>query len=889
MKRFLFYAIMVCTTMLYAITIGPLTNLDYLPPALDFNSETGIQVIDGIVYLVYTGLIEEGGSSSPGIIFAYAFPPAEFEYQVLFTPDNDTYEMGAPSLSVVPPELKVAFGSRIFCSPNMGQSWEHFQMNSNDPYPLLCSSEYGTYSYSVHHDPFQGDYLHFTNNDASVYDTSVYFCSNDDYPGKVRSNSDILLKNYGDWPVFSAPVITSGVVHYTPSVPPVDSVFQGGLFEHAPRLEFDYPALESIYQDAEVIGDSEGESQFYVAVAEGTRLNLMRGRISNITRQTIPGYSEYPPGENHLFTNTIAVWDTMWTDLGSIPLTNRPLLFRDKLWLKGTFSGNVTIACEDSIFLIGDILLQNTPVGTAPDVEPVNDQDHVSLISNRQILIKYGYFDPIDSVNVHPNCGPIEGGIFIYADLITPRINERPLEDGVFTFEYQHPHSSTPTVMFEGQLYSWIDLYRHKYPQYAASPWPQNLDYPWVNPLWPEGSPYLERGSVHLWGSVYQQRRGFLHRSKMNTDINPTGIWDLEQGLYGGTSGEAIEDPILGLSFEAQNFPGAEGQGVGYLKDFHSDTRPLARASKYPIFGLGMRLHRLNEDASETLFRYVPLNEEVRTKSMDRLGDQFLFHLNNQLITFQSEYPQTLPEGWMIKEARLTGPNSTIQLWDSSVPGIKRERLVLADLAQGANQSLCMYETTNSFSTLKRLGNTFLASHLDPTGVIHLKTMENSGSIISNTTWNPELDILSLSDFTSRKGSISFAQATEDSIFALIWVAADDSTGQHLYLAPGNLGYNSLPSEEGIPALINLACYPNPFRENLLIKINSQTPTPAQVSIYNLKGQKIRSFQAQLNRGITSVTWDGRDSQGTLSANGIYFIRIHNGTNSYITKTLKLK
>jgi hypothetical protein len=199
----------------------------------------------------------------------------------------------------------------------------------------------------------------------------------------------------------------------------------------------------------------------------------------------------------------------------------------------------------------------------------------VGLVSEKSILIQYGYMDPEDFVRYKPNCD--QDGVWIYAALAAlGRGGGNSLIDGVFSFEYQQPHPSVPAVRLGTSSYAWywIDLHRRKYPQMPQYPWPGNVDYPWYNPLWPEGNPTLERGTVHLWGSVLSTRAGQMSREYSDPQIhNPNQIWNVPVGFCGGPAGNSYPDPVLNVTFACENAPGTTGNKIGYKRDYHYDKR----------------------------------------------------------------------------------------------------------------------------------------------------------------------------------------------------------------------------------------------------------------------------------------------------------------------------
>jgi hypothetical protein len=95
---------------------------------------------------------------------------------------------------------------------------------------------------------------------------------------------------------------------------------------------------------------------------------------------------------------------------------------------------------------------------------------------------------------------------------------------------------------------------------------------------------------------------------------------------------------------------------------------------------------------------------------------------------------------------------------------------------------------------------------------------------------------------------------------------------------------NSVEDQFFEPTLIGLTTYPNPFKDKLNINVK-QTKDPADINIYNLKGQLIRSWKDVRTDGLT---WDGKDSYNQSVSSGIYIIKARQGLKTLVTKTLKL-
>lgn len=91
-------------------------------------------------------------------------------------------------------------------------------------------------------------------------------------------------------------------------------------------------------------------------------------------------------------------------------------------------------------------------------------------------------------------------------------------------------------------------------------------------------------------------------------------------------------------------------------------------------------------------------------------------------------------------------------------------------------------------------------------------------------------------------------------------------------LVPSMPAITRATSSHLISALTN---YPNPFNPETTISFNLIQEAPLELSIYNIKGQKVKQLtKGNLSKGKHSITWNGRDANEKAVGSGIYFYKI---------------
>ncbi len=84
--------------------------------------------------------------------------------------------------------------------------------------------------------------------------------------------------------------------------------------------------------------------------------------------------------------------------------------------------------------------------------------------------------------------------------------------------------------------------------------------------------------------------------------------------------------------------------------------------------------------------------------------------------------------------------------------------------------------------------------------------------------------------------------------------------------------------------------YPNPFNPNTNISFTLDKAAPADVVIYNQKGQIVKTFNvAHAPQGVTTLSWNGTDDSGKSVTSGVYFFRLKTGSFSSTKKMVLMK
>ncbi len=104
-------------------------------------------------------------------------------------------------------------------------------------------------------------------------------------------------------------------------------------------------------------------------------------------------------------------------------------------------------------------------------------------------------------------------------------------------------------------------------------------------------------------------------------------------------------------------------------------------------------------------------------------------------------------------------------------------------------------------------------------------------------------------------------------------------------------GYTSNSDLNLNPDMIQLSQnYPNPFNPETSISFNLPVNAHVDLTIYNLKGQKVKTLINENKvKGRYTEAWNGTNQEGNKTASGIYFYKLTSGDQQIVRKMILIK
>ena len=84
--------------------------------------------------------------------------------------------------------------------------------------------------------------------------------------------------------------------------------------------------------------------------------------------------------------------------------------------------------------------------------------------------------------------------------------------------------------------------------------------------------------------------------------------------------------------------------------------------------------------------------------------------------------------------------------------------------------------------------------------------------------------------------------------------------------------------------------YPNPFNPNTIIEYNLSNDCHVKLDVFNVAGQRIATLMDSFEKaGRRSVSWDGKDSNGSDVVSGVYLYRLTVGSETEFKKMILMR
>jgi hypothetical protein len=112
------------------------------------------------------------------------------------------------------------------------------------------------------------------------------------------------------------------------------------------------------------------------------------------------------------------------------------------------------------------------------------------------------------------------------------------------------------------------------------------------------------------------------------------------------------------------------------------------------------------------------------------------------------------------------------------------------------------------------------------------------------------------------------------------------AANQRLTVVEGGHPSDAPGLSEAPRVALALASDPNPFSDEIVLRLTGRGPRPARLEIFDPGGRRVLS--RPLAADETRVRWDGRDSGGRRVGSGVYFVRVREGDRSATAKVVRI-
>lgn len=181
--------------------------------------------------------------------------------------------------------------------------------------------------------------------------------------------------------------------------------------------------------------------------------------------------------------------------------------------------------------------------------------------------------------------------------------------------------------------------------------------------------------------------------------------------------------------------------------------------------------------------------------------------------------------------------------------------------------------------------------------VLEIGVFENDICVGASVVENGFAQILAYTENVNKEGSelafqIVSGKGDKQEICNFYVYDFDKSTYIKRKLISGNQKYSLVTLNKGVQNQTHIELslsqnIPNPFSSNTLISYSIPKESNVKISVYNLKGQRVKTLVNEiLSVGSYSTVWYGTDDKGITLPNGVYFYKLDNDNTSISKKVI---
>ena len=151
-----------------------------------------------------------------------------------------------------------------------------------------------------------------------------------------------------------------------------------------------------------------------------------------------------------------------------------------------------------------------------------------------------------------------------------------------------------------------------------------------------------------------------------------------------------------------------------------------------------------------------------------------------------------------------------------------------------------------------------------------------------------DISSVDTASYDPSKSKICLLPSGNNEFYILLWLSQyigdEEAPRGTVYFSKGSFPLADGDNLSPIVPQIQLSAYPNPARQSLRIGVKLEPRSSHTVEIYNIKGQKVKSFDVSKFQGTYDLDWNGTDDNNAKLGSGIYLVKLRTAQGDCITR-----